>query len=127
MYKLKIPLKDQKAFRNVLVLANAQALVGAQLPMHFILGGLAGLYLSPNACFATLPITMIIIGSTLSSPFLSIFMQKFGRRLGFVVGCLFGGLGAAISSLAIYFREFDPTLSFLPLPPSKASLKLKEA
>ena len=74
--------------------------------MHFILGGLVGFYLSPNPCFATLPITLIIVGSTFSAPVLSHFMQKFGRKLGFIVGCFFGGLGAGIATYAIYVSSF---------------------
>jgi MFS family permease len=89
------------------VLATAQAFVGAQLPMHFILGGLAGGYLSITSCFATLPVSMIIIGSTIAAPFLSMLMQKFGRRLGFIIGSLSGALGASISSFALYIGSFN--------------------
>ena len=106
MKYLKTNPKDKQALQNVLVLAFAQAILGAQLPMYFILGGLAGQYLSPNPCLSTLPVTMIIIGSTITAPFLSSFMQKFGRRPGFVVGGLSGGLGSAISSYAIYSHSF---------------------
>ena len=70
MKYLKTNPKDKQALQNVLVLAFAQAILGAQLPMYFILGGLAGQYLSPNPCLSTLPVTMIIIGSTITAPFL---------------------------------------------------------
>ena len=82
MVGLQIESEDRNAFHNVVVLATAKAIVGAQLPMHFILGGLAGAYLSTSPCFATLPVSMIIIGSTVTAPFLSTFMQKFGRKFG---------------------------------------------
>ena len=107
MVSLQIESEDRNAFHNVVVLAIAQAFVGAQLPMHFILGGLAGAYLSITSCFATLPVSMIIIGSTIAAPFLSMLMQKFGRRLGFIIGSLSGALGASISSFALYIGSFN--------------------
>ncbi|MDG2474782.1 MAG: MFS transporter [Paracoccaceae bacterium] len=106
MQKLKVDLENRTAFRNVLVLALAQAFVGSQLPMHFILGGLAGAYLTQNLCFATLPISMIIIGSTITAPFLSNFMQKFGRRNGFILGTFGGAVGASTSSFALFSDSF---------------------
>ena len=107
MITLKVEHEDRHAFRNVVVLAAAQAFVGAQLPMHFILGGLAGAYLSTTPCFATLPVSMIIIGSTVAAPLLSTFMQKFGRKFGFIVATLSGAVGASISSLALYISSFN--------------------
>jgi len=98
--------EDRAAFRNVLVLALAQAFIGSQLPMHFILGGLAGAYLTQNLCFATLPISMIIIGSTITAPLLSNFMQSYGRRIGFILGTFGGAVGASISSFALYMNSF---------------------
>lgn len=99
-------LDDKRALQNVFVLAFAQATLGAQLPMVFILGGLAGHFLSTKSCLATLPVSMTIIGSTITAPFLSIFMQKYGRRIGFVVGTLHGGVGAAICSYGIFKNSF---------------------
>jgi hypothetical protein len=87
---------DMRARRNVAVLVAAQAILGAQMPMIFTIGGLAGQSLAPNPCWATLPISMIVLGSMLSATPLSALMQRFGRRAGFVVGSLGGTLGAAI-------------------------------
>ena len=107
MLGLHIEFEDRNAFHNVVVLATAQAFVGAQLPMHFILGGLAGAYLSTTPCFATLPVSMIIIGSTVTAPFLSTFMQKFGRKSGFILGSFCGAVGATIASVALYISSFN--------------------
>ena len=52
------PDQDARARRNVWVLVAAQAIIGSQLPMIFIVGGLAGHMLSPNPCWATLPISI---------------------------------------------------------------------
>ena len=66
------PLADHRSRRNVTVLFVAQAFLGAQLPMIFIIGGLAGQSLASNICFATLPITFIVLGSMLSATPMSI-------------------------------------------------------
>ena len=54
---------DALARRNVFVLVAAQAILGAQMPMIFTIGGLAGGMLGGNPCFATLPISAIVFGS----------------------------------------------------------------
>ncbi|MFN3294258.1 MAG: MFS transporter, partial [Gemmobacter sp.] len=87
---------DALARRNVMVLVAAQAVLGAQLPMIFTIAGLAGSSLAPNACWATLPVTMMVIGSMLTATPLSMLMQRFGRRAGFLFGAGGGALGAAI-------------------------------
>ncbi len=92
--------------RNVAILVLAQAVLGAQMPILFILGGLAGLSLASNPCFATLPISMIVLGSVLAATPLSEFMQRFGRRAGFMLGSAFGALGASISAYGLYIQSF---------------------
>ena len=94
------------AKRNVAILVMAQALLGSQMPIIFILGGLAGLSLASNACFATLPISVIILGSVLAATPLSAFMQKYGRRAGFMLGTAFGATGASISAYGLYIQSF---------------------
>ena len=97
---------DSTARRNVLVLVAAQAVLGAQLPMIFTTAGLAGSSLAPNACWATLPITMMVIGSMLTATPLSMLMQRFGRRAGFFVGAGGGALGAAIGAYGLSTGSF---------------------
>lgn len=92
--------------RNVAILVLAQAVLGAQMPIIFIIGGLAGLSLASNACFATLPISMIILGSVIAATPLSAFMQKYGRRAGFMLGAGFGALGASICAYGLYTQSF---------------------
>lgn len=97
---------DSLAKRNVAVLVAAQAFLGSQITMFFVIGGLAGQQLAPNVCLATLPITMIVFGSMTTAPWLSPFMQKHGRRAGFSVGALGGLLGAVVSAYALMLGSF---------------------
>ncbi len=100
------PVNDRRARRNVSVLVAAQALLGAQLPMVFTVGGLAGTMLSPNPCLATLPLTMVVLGSMTTAPWLSALMQRVGRVPGFLLGAVGGASGAAICAFALWIDSF---------------------
>ncbi len=106
---------DKRARRNVWVLVAAQAFLGAQMPMIFTVGGLAGQSLASNVCLATLPISLIVLGSMISATPVSAIMQKFGRRAGFFLGALGGALGGAIGAYGLYLGSFPVFLvgSFL--------------
>ena len=93
--------------RNILALATAQAVLGSQMPMYIILGGLVGQSLASNVCYATLPIFLLIVGSMVSSPVLSNLMQSTTRRLGLVVGNLAGLIGSLTSLLGIFLGSFE--------------------
>ncbi len=102
---LTIP-DDRIAKRNLVVLICAQATLGAQMPMIFTLGGLAGKMLTSNPCLATLPITATVVGSMVSANPISALMARRGRRAGFVIGAMGGMLGAAICALALSLGSF---------------------
>jgi MFS family permease len=99
-------INDSLARRNVLVLVAAQAILGAQMPMIFTIAGLAGQSLAPNACWATLPISFMVIGSMLTATPISSFMARYGRRAGFVAGALGGALGATIGAYGLITSSF---------------------
>ncbi len=99
-------IDDTRAKRNVMVLVAAQAFLGAQMPMLFVVAGLAGQSLASNICFATLPISMIVLGSMLSATPVSAIMQRFGRRAGFFVGTLGGTMGAIVGAYGLFIASF---------------------
>ena len=97
---------DTRAKRNVAFLVAAQAILGSQMPMNFVVAGLAGQQLAPNACLATLPISLIVFGSMTTAPWLSPFMQRHGRRAGFMLGAVGGMLGALVAAFGIWIGNF---------------------
>lgn len=97
---------DSRSHRNVVVLVLAQALLGSQMSMIFIVGGLAGQSLASNPCWSTLPLSLIILGSVLTAQPMSEFMQAYGRRAGFILATLAGATGAAIAAWALYVGSF---------------------
>ncbi|PCH73158.1 MAG: MFS transporter [Rhodobacteraceae bacterium] len=102
---------DSRAKRNVIVLVMAQAFLGAQMPMIFILGGLAGQSLATNLCLATLPISLIVLGSMLAATPMSAIMQKWGRRTGFFVGAASGAMGGMVGAYGLYLGSFPVFLT----------------
>jgi MFS family permease len=103
---MKFIQSDSDAKRNAIIFIIAQATMGSQMPMIFILGGLAGQSLAENICYATLPISMIVLGSMLTAPVLSQVMQKYGRKAGFLLGAFGGAIGATIGALGLYYQSF---------------------
>jgi hypothetical protein len=97
---------DARARRNVAVLVLAQAFLGAQMPMVFVVGGLAGLSLAPTPLLATLPISLIVFGSMTTAPWLSPLMQRRGRTFGFVIGALAGAAGGALGLAGLIANSF---------------------
>jgi MFS family permease len=100
------PRRDSRAKRNVAVLVAAQAILGAQMPMIFVVAGLAGQSLAANICWATLPISLIVLGSMLTATPLSAFMQRHGRRAGFALTATGGAVGAAIGAIGLMQGSF---------------------
>ncbi|GAD54996.1 MFS transporter [Limimaricola cinnabarinus] len=101
---------DRRAKRNTAFLVAAQAILGAQMPILFVIGGLVGAELSPNACLATLPISLIVFGSMTTAPWISPLMQRRGRRAGFVIGGIAGALGAGLGALGLMLGSFPVLL-----------------
>lgn len=97
---------DARTRRTVLVLVLTQGIAGAQLPMAFTVAGLAGQSLAPNPCLATLPITALVIGSTLAANPLSSLMTRRGRVAGFSAGVIAAAIGAALSALGLAQGSF---------------------
>jgi MFS family permease len=97
---------DAVAKKNVAILVMAQAFLGAQMPMIFTIGGLAGQSLASNPCFATLPISLIVAGSMMAATPISAIMQRWGRRAGFFTGAFFGALGGVVGAYGLYLGSF---------------------
>lgn len=100
------PQNRARAWRNLAVLMTAQGLIGAQISMVFITAGLAGAMIAPSRCIATLPISMVTLGSALSARFLSGFMARHGRRAGFTLACIIAAIGAAIAFIGLQTASF---------------------
>lgn len=100
------PADDRRAKRNVVVLVLAHAVLGSQLAINIVVAGLAGALLATDASLATLPISIVVVGSLLTAPVMSLYMGRYGRRAGFWVGALAGGVGGALCARALFIGSF---------------------
>ncbi len=95
-----------RALRAVAILTWAQAVLGAQMPVHIILGGLAGALLAEEPALATLPVSLSVAGSMVGAPLMSWLMGRIGRRPGFLLAALCGAASGWIAAEAILSRDF---------------------
>lgn len=89
------------------VLFFAQAVLGSQMQVNIILGGLAGAVLAENVALATLPISLIMLTAMVGAPLASHIMGRLGRRVGFLIGATGGGIGGALSASALLSGSFE--------------------
>ena len=99
-----MPAKTEQ--RNVLILSACQALFQTASVLIMTLSGLVGQTLANDPAFATLPIAASVAGAATAMIPASLFMGRFGRRPGFMLGALIGAAGGAVSALAIAMGSF---------------------
>ena len=98
---------DHIAKRNTVLLSGGQALYGSNMAVLITLSGLAGVYLSPDPAYATLPISAMVVGTALSTVPASLFMPRTSRRRGFMWGTAAGIFGASLALNALFVTSFD--------------------
>lgn len=92
--------------RNVLLLASAQALFQTATIMLLTMAALVGQMLADDKRLATLPVAMSVASTALCLIPAALFMQRFGRKLGFYVGVLCGGLSGLGAAYALAHGSF---------------------
>jgi predicted MFS family arabinose efflux permease len=90
----------------ILFLTVLQALLLTNSVITMLLGGPIGAMLASDAALATIPITTFVVGTALTAFPASLLMKRAGRRTGFMLGCLFGIIGAAICAVAVLRMDF---------------------
>jgi len=93
-------------YRNVILLALAQACFLATSMTMVTFAGLAGIAAAPDPKYATLPVTLSIVSTALTTAPMSIIMQRTSRRFGFRLGAAVGVLSALMMTYAVYSGSF---------------------
>jgi predicted MFS family arabinose efflux permease len=91
---------------NVYLLALAQACLLSTTMTVVTYAGLAGKMLAPSPALATLPISLMILTTAVTTGMVSGFMGRRSRKAGFFLGIYFGIAGALISFIAIWLAIF---------------------
>lgn len=99
-------VNESRVRGNVLRLAVAQALTGANAAVIFATGSIIGATLAPSAEFATLPISIYVVGIACGTLPTGAISRAFGRRAAFVAGTACGSLCGALAAVAILLGSF---------------------
>lgn len=70
------------------------------------LAGIIGGTLAATPALATLPLSLMVVGTALSTVPAAMLMRAIGRRLGFSLAALIGAVGVAVAGLALISRSF---------------------
>ena len=92
--------------RTIVLLATCQALLSINNIVNVSMNGIVGYMLASNKAWATLPLTAYVVGTACSTIPASLFMKRYGRRVGFSVGCCFGILGQLITASSVITGNF---------------------
>jgi len=91
---------------NVLRLAVAQALAGANSTVVYATGAVIGNMLAPSKALATLPISIFVVGMAACTLPAGIVAQRHGRRAAFLAGTACGVLVGLLAALAVVLGSF---------------------
>src|SRR3954449_8647413 len=97
---------DARARANVVRLAAAQALSGANSAVIFATGSIVGATLAPDISLATVPLSMFVVGLATGTLPTGAISRAYGRRLAFMIGTGCGVLTGALAAFAILYGSF---------------------
>ncbi len=97
---------DARARSNVLRLAIAQALAGANAAVIFATGSIVGVTLAPSPALATLPLSVFVIGLAAGTLPTGAISRRYGRRVAFIAGSTCGLLCGLVAAFAIITSSF---------------------
>jgi MFS family permease len=88
------------------MLATAQMLGSSGLTVVVILGGIVAAQIAPRPSLATVPLSLAIVATALTTIPASLLMSRIGRRAGFIVGASVGLVGGLVAAQAVIFADF---------------------
>src|SRR5258708_22480793 len=97
---------DARARGNVLRLAAAQARTGANSAVIFATGSIVGATLAPSISFATVPLSMYVLGLAAGTLPTGAISRAYGRRAAFIIGTFCGVLTGLLGAFAILHSSF---------------------
>lgn len=97
---------DRLAKRNAVILAVTQALAGANNTVMLATGAIVGSMLAPDKAYATVPITVYVVGMWLGTLPVGRLARRYGRRTAFQVGTVFGVITGLFGYAAVMQASF---------------------
>jgi MFS family permease len=97
---------DARARSNVMRLAAAQALGGANSAVIFATGAIVGATLAPSVSLATVPISVYVVGLACGTLPVGMISRAYGRRVAFIIGSGAGAICGLLGAIAILKASF---------------------
>lgn len=97
---------DRAALRNALRLALAVALAGANATVIFATGAIVGSMLAPDPAYATLSISVFVVGMAAGTLPIGWIARRYGRRAAFMTGAGAGVLTGLLACYAVVTGSF---------------------
>ncbi|QND74536.1 MFS transporter [Tardiphaga robiniae] len=97
---------DARARSNVMRLAAAQALGGANSAVIFATGAIVGATLAPSVSLATVPISVYVVGLACGTLPVGMISRAYGRRVAFIIGSGAGAICGLLGAIAILRASF---------------------
>ena len=93
--------------RNITLLALSQAILITGTSLLLSSCALVGMSLSSIKTLATLPLALLFLAQMATTIPASFYMQRVGRRLGFLTSSVFGMAGAAVATVGVLTSAFS--------------------
>jgi MFS family permease len=97
---------DARVRANVVRLAAAQALTGANSAVIFATGSIVGASLAPSISLATVPLSMYVLGLAAGTLPTGAISRAYGRRVAFIIGTGCGTITGLLGAFAILHASF---------------------
>jgi predicted MFS family arabinose efflux permease len=97
---------DARVKANVVRLAAAQALTGANSAVIFATGSIVGASLAPSISLATVPLSMYVLGLAAGTLPTGAISRAYGRRVAFIIGTGCGTITGLLGAFAILHASF---------------------
>ncbi len=99
-------LRTGSPVRNVTLLAICQAIAGSNSTILISVAALTAITMAPDATLATLPVTLMILGTALATGPSAMLIHRWGRRRGFMFGAGIVVPAALLAALAVWLGSF---------------------
>ncbi|CDG20282.1 Major facilitator superfamily MFS_1 [Xenorhabdus poinarii G6] len=96
----------KKSYLNLILLFICQGLTGSIISLLTLTSTLVGNKLSPLNYLSTLPITTTVCGSAIMIYYASMLMERYGRKMAFIMGSIVGIVGSLFACFAIIYQSF---------------------
>lgn len=96
----------QRDHQNVFVLSTCQMLFGTGRGLFMVTSPAVALGIAPHLGLVTLPSALIVVGTALAAMPASLFMRRFGRKIGFLCGSVVALASGICCTIAVIEENF---------------------